>query len=301
MTTEQTPTIDSVMDSESADFASAFIDALDDVAGEKKPEKEAAAPKEEPAPEPKEKPEPEPKEKPEPESKEKPEPEPKEEKVKEPAQEEPTARAPVKEAAHTDEPAKESVQAEPTEFFSADEKAALVEFEKEWPDIAKAVNLRMAEAARTIVQHVFDEVQKYVAPALQYTEVASETDHAAALLEAHPDYSEVYPKVVEWIDSQPAYLQKTYKQIQTNGTADDVIDMIARAKKELGIATEGTPPVTVKKEESAKSTDKGSAPSPAKKAASRLSVVDTKRSEGVASGTDQTDFHGSFAEALKSV
>jgi hypothetical protein len=116
------------------------------------------------------------------------------------------------------------------------------------------------------------------------------------------DYDDVRDKALAWVDSQPDYLKAAYKQVTDGGSPEEVADLITRFKKETnyvspeaptppattGAAASTTPAVPAKPAAPA-------LPAAATKAAAKLAVVKTGRTEQE-SGTSDEDFDGAFAK-----
>lgn len=169
---------------------------------------------------------------------------------------------------------------------------------KEWPDVVRAEALiRRAEYAH-VVKHIFAEINRVYGPSLQFTERASTEEHLNDIISAHDDYEVVYDDVWKWIDTQPSYLKAAYSKVRSEGTADEVADLVTRWKKETGyVAPEqdgAAGSMAVKQQAAAKDI-----PAKAKQAARRLSVVSGKRASVDAGAGDPADFGSAFAEAIK--
>ena len=186
-----------------------------------------------------------------------------------------------------DAPAKTSEKAaEPEpELYSEEEKQLISRYQEDWPDVAKAEALMRRGEYRDIVTYVFEQVASQLNPLADAVRTLSERTHLSDLHTAVEDYDDVRDAVVAWVDEQPAYLQAAYKHVITNGTADEVADLVSRYKTEKGI---GAPPAP----EPAKEPE---LPAEAKKAADSLAPVGTKRSQVPRkSGIQMDDFPGSF-------
>lgn len=177
--------------------------------------------------------------------------------------------------------------AEP-DLYTADEQTFLSEYEKDWPDVAKAEQLRRRAEYRDLVNHVFNEVAKELGPLAQTVKTLAERTHLSDLREAVDDYDDVRDKVVDWVNNQPSYLQNAYKHVIQQGTPDEISDLVARYKKEVA---SDTPPVTPRKAES-------ELPTTTKQAVAALAPVSSKRS-AVVVADDPNDFEGAFAAAAK--
>jgi len=200
----------------------------------------------------------------------------------------PTAAAPEPVAAPAAAPPEEIQWYRPSE----EEAAVLAEHEKQWPDISKAEAIRTKQAVYNAVQYTFAQVKKQYDPVLDRFGVmadALEQQLTLNLLERdHSDYNSIRDKVAEWVETLPAFAKAGAKATMKDGTPEDVSELVAEYKKAHPVAAIATPvaPVAPKAELSAA----------AKKAASKLTVVDSKRTTA-ASAPDPNDFDSAWAEA----
>ena len=174
------------------------------------------------------------------------------------------------------------------DLYTADERTLLSEYEKDWPDVAKAEALRRRGEYRDLVNHVFREVAKELGPISQTLKTLAERTHLSDLHERVEDYDDVRDKVVEWVNNQPSYLQNAYKHVITQGTPDEIADLVARYKNETAPTK---PTVTTQKPEA-------ELPASTKQAVAALAPVSSKRSTIVQSD-DPNDFEGAFAAFAK--
>lgn len=162
------------------------------------------------------------------------------------------------------------------------------DFEKDWPDVARAQQLYGQKLARDIIGYVFQEVAKEIRPALDSIQTVSERTHLSDIYDRVEDYNDVRDKVVEWAAKQPAYLQPAYKHVIEQGTVDEVVDLINRYKQEAGIRpTAPAAPVSRRTETEL--------PTATKQAAASLAPVSSKRS-AIIQGVDPNDFESAFSE-----
>lgn len=188
-----------------------------------------------------------------------------------------------------------AVEAKPVQVYSTDEQAVLTKYNEDWPDIAKAEALVRRAEYRELVAYVFQQMESKYAPALDYVDKRSGKDQYSDIVKLVPDYDAVRDKTLAWAATQPAYLKAAYEKVTTDGSPEDVADLISRFKKETAykdtavVSSTITPPVIV-------------APvvapalsAAAKKAAEALAVVKTGRSEQTVA-TDDNDFDSAFAK-----
>lgn len=175
------------------------------------------------------------------------------------------------------QPQQQTQQPEP-ELYSADEKQALETYLKDWPDVAKAEALMRRTEYQQLTQYM---VQNYLAPMAHTIQVLSERAQLNDLRTRVGDYDDIRDRVVEWVDRQPDYLKNAYMQVVTQGTVDQVNDLIERYRRE--VAPPAAPAAAPARRE----------PAPAvKRAAAELAPVSTKRS--AAAQAEPVDFDSAF-------
>lgn len=196
----------------------------------------------------------------------------------------------VKEAPPATQPETVAAAPQPQEapaIYSNEEMQIISNYEKEWPDVAKAEALRRKAEYRELVEYVFGEVAKELRPIVETVHTMTQRTHLSDLKSTVTDYDDVRDKVVSWAEQQPAYLQLAYKHVIENGTVDEVADLIDRYKRETGAtARPAAAPATRKVETEL--------PSATKQAAAALAPVSSKRS-AVLQATDPDDFESAFA------
>jgi cell division septation protein DedD len=122
------------------------------------------------------------------------------------------------------------------------------------------------------------------------------------------DYDEVREPVIEWVGKQPDYLRTAYEKVTSEGTPEQVADLISRFKKEtnwVAPAAAGTPapvpaPAPAPAPAPTPAPANGALPAAAAAAAASLKPVKTGRTEPN-SAQDPNDFDGAWAEALSKV
>lgn len=211
------------------------------------------------------------------------------------AQQAAAAQAPPAQAAVPPPPVQ---QAEP-ELYNADEKAALARFDEDWPDVAKASQLRMRGELTAAVRHVFQEIKRVYDPlitqALQST--ASLEDHTVVgeIRKGHTDYNEaLHAEVSAWVGTLKGMQRRVYEAVVEAGEPDEVIDLISEFKKATGRAVPAIPAKSAVATPAGKVTNISEA---AKKAAKAMGVVEGKRTATTAA-VDPNDFDAAWAEAI---
>jgi hypothetical protein len=173
------------------------------------------------------------------------------------------------------------------DVYTPEEQKLLQEYEKDWPDVAKAEALRRRAEYQQLVGYVFQEVAKVLQPQMETLRTISEQTHLQQLQQTVSDYDDIRDRVIDWANNQPTYLQAAYQRVIQQGTVDEVSDLIDRYRRETGSSptTRAKPVPAVRKE--------AELPTVAKQAAQSLAPVSSKRS-AVAAGDDPNDFESAF-------
>lgn len=183
---------------------------------------------------------------------------------------------------------------------SAEEKAALDKFAKDFPEEYAAMEARFKSTDRVInarvhqaVQAVLQHMNATVTPIAEgYTADAQER-HFAALHTAHADYDAVIAKFPDWVKTQPAYVQPALQHVYNEGSTQEVIAMVADMKKAAGIVP------------AAPAAAPAPTPAPTPRPASGaddLAPVGSRRVTPTPRGTpDPNDYDGAFAEAVRAM
>ena len=175
---------------------------------------------------------------------------------------------------------------QPQPVLTQEDYQTLQAFDKDWPDVSKAINLILKEQTHAVVNHIFKEFAQEFRPVAQQVQAMRAQSHMAELHNRVNDYDDVRDKVVEWAMQQPPYLRAAYGHVIQNGTAEEVADLISRYR-----AANAPPPAPVAP--SAPPPSKQLSPQ-VKKAAAALAPVQSKRST-VVQGNDPNDYEGAFS------
>lgn len=172
----------------------------------------------------------------------------------------------------------QTAPAQTAPLFNEEEIKRLAAFEKDWPDIAAARALweRQEEARwRERLGYIFSQVAENVGPSLQQVRAIAEQQQVAALRSRVSDYDDIRDKVVDWAGKQPSYLKAAYEHVISQGTVDEVNDLIDRYRRETAPAQ----PATITKPTLVSSKPATELSDAAKKAARALAPVSSKRSD----------------------
>lgn len=161
--------------------------------------------------------------------------------------------------------------------------------------MSKGEALKRRAEYQQLLQHVFTQVANFVKPIQETAEALAQRTFTSDVTTAVPDYSDqLRADVIAWVKTQPTYLQVAYNHVITEGTVDEVKDLVDRYRTATGKAAPKP------------SGDGGAAPKPAEKgnelseaakqAAAALAPVDSKRS-GVQAPSDPSNFDDAWKEA----
>ena len=172
-----------------------------------------------------------------------------------------------------------------TEIYTLEERTQLAGFAKEWPDIAKAVQLTQRELARDIVQYIFDQLGPRISTIDTTLGSVARHTQLSQLQAAVPDYSDIRDKVINWVEKQPAGpIRDAYVHIVKAGSPDEVLTLIDHYRQTIRLP-QTTPAVT-------------SNPKVPQKTAAKLAPVGSKRTS-VNAGLDPQDFTSAFDQFAK--
>lgn len=191
-----------------------------------------------------------------------------------------------------------------------DQKKQLEEYEKDFDTVSKMEGLKRSLEMKKLRKEMDDwkadidkkqsDIDKKLtdqgsrlSPVVEKHQTDVAESHFNTIKTAHDDY-ETYRddgSITTWIESKPKYLQPALKETYSNGTAEDVIDLISDFKKDNNIQTEA-------------STDTSKVVNIDTKKAERkqaLTSVETRRSAVNAGKALVDDFEGAFEEAVKKI
>lgn len=194
----------------------------------------------------------------------------------------------------------QQAEAPPPPLLGQEEVAALQEFQKEWPDVAKAMELQQRVLAHQVIDYVFKEIAKEVTPKLQQLDDVAERAHFEDIYSYVPDYDDVRDRVIQWVQQQPVMAQRAYVPVVQQGTPDQIAWLVDEWRSRTGQQQAPQPvaptpqyqqPQTYQYQQPAAQTRQ---PSQAvRQAAAALAPVSSKRS-AVIRTDDPNDFDGAF-------
>ena len=186
--------------------------------------------------------------------------------------------------------AKEEAPQEEKPIYTDEEKEFLGEYDKEWGDVVRGEALKRRGEYKDLLGYVFQQIHAYIEPIKEMAEAASAHVHRQSIETNIADYSDnLRDDVVAWAATQPAYLQAAYNHVITQGTVEEVKDLVDRYRAATGRkpAGAGTQPSAGKKDNELSDE--------AKKAAASLAPVDVKRS-GVQQPGDPANFDDAWKQ-----
>jgi len=178
----------------------------------------------------------------------------------------------------------EQQEQQPEPAYTPEEQEFLQNYEKDWPDVARAESLRRRSEYQQLVGYVFNQIAQELRPLMETVQTVAERTHYNDLTSAVQDYDTIRDDVVAWVEEQPAYLQQAYKHVIEQGTVDEVSDLVDRFKRETGRVQAQAAPARKEAE----------LPKTAKKAAESLAPVSSKRS-APPEPDDPNDFDRAFS------
>jgi hypothetical protein len=190
--------------------------------------------------------------------------------------------------------------------LSEEDKAALKEYDEEFDVVAKMEGKKREVALRALkkevsgfIQNLRDELKSefatQLAPATTFVEKAEKLEeirtqeaHFAAIRNSHPDFENYRDdgSILKWVESKPSYLRKGALETYTQGSAEEIVELLSDFKRENNLSTPQPPNNVVQI-------------NPVKEAKRQaMTAVTTRRGAVNASMTVANDFEGAFDEAM---
>lgn len=187
-----------------------------------------------------------------------------------------------------------------------EEKAMLKEYDEEFGLVSKVENLKLGKAIKEVykilnegfekkLKEAKEEFQSQLKPATEFVEKTTKereedavSTHFNTIETAHPDYKTYHEngKIVEWIQTKPAYLQKGMLEVCQSGTAEEVISLLDDFYKENNLQSTNDSPSNVVEMDKAKRDRKAA-----------LTPPQSKRGAINTNLKPSDDFDGAFDEA----
>jgi hypothetical protein len=182
----------------------------------------------------------------------------------------------------------QTVEPPPQPILTRDDAQFLQTFEKDYPEMARAMLVVQRAATTQMLTHVMGELNRALAARDEILQELGVRQQESDLVAAVPDYNDIHGKVTAWVKTQPRYLQPAYEHVIANGTADEVIDLIGQWRASTGAVVPTATASVSTRSDSELSTA-------AKKAVAALAPVTSKRTATPVSASDPDDFDGAFA------
>lgn len=171
-----------------------------------------------------------------------------------------------------------------------EEVVAEEQFKKDWPEHAAREDRLKKEldGLKNLLVTTVSELKGQINPLTESINLSAEEKHYNTIFKAHPDAEILYPKVEEWIKSQPKFLQPQYEKVLESGTANDVVDLYSLFKKETKVEEVVDPKIAEEARKKAENDE-------------RLKRMKTPASvrTSVTAEDDPNDFDGAFEAAVK--
>lgn len=145
----------------------------------------------------------------------------------------PANKTPAQEPA---QPAQQPAAPSPVSSYSPEQQKIVDDYMREWPDVYAAEQLIRFREYQALTDHIFKQIGPVLDQLRSQTTKLSVSTHLEQLQAVIPDYNEVAPKVVEWIQQQPAYLKQAYGAVAQAGSVEDVADLVSRYRAATGTA-----------------------------------------------------------------
>lgn len=185
------------------------------------------------------------------------------------------------------------------DFLNDDDRKAIETFKTEWPTehaaIGKMYDAKLKAELGNYKTQLLADLNGVLAPLYQSVGTVQATSHMGVIKAAHPDADAIAPAVVEWVKTQPSYVQTGMMQVLEKGNAAQVVELLSDYKKTL--ATPGAAPVTP----APAAENKGTAPQKGKvdpAAVAALAAVPAAQRPTPAARPSDNDFDAAFEEAI---
>lgn len=175
-----------------------------------------------------------------------------------------------------------------------------------FPDVAKALATQERiltakfenQVAKTI-KEIEARFEQRIVPAEHIVQQVARSNHEAEILKIHPDAFTVLPKVEDWVNALPQFLQNTYNAVLDRGSSADIVALYDIFKKETGSAHSHTP--TPEEIAQQKADAHKAEAQKAEKDKKLKSMEQVKgRQSAQKSGIDEDDFESAFNAAANS-
>jgi hypothetical protein len=201
-------------------------------------------------------------------------------------------------ANYAQQPAPAPQQPEPRQVLSKEEVEAVQEFRKEWPDVAKAMDIQQKAFADNLLNYVFNQFAEVITPVVQQVEAVADRSHVMDIYDYIPDYDQVREPVINWVGKLPQSAFRNYAvSVVRDGDPSDIQQLVDQWRVFNGVpAPQPAAPVqrSFAAPAPARPTIQRKAADPAiARAAAAMAPVKSQRT-AVVQGDDPNDFDGAF-------
>lgn len=194
------------------------------------------------------------------------------------------------------QPAPAAQQAPAQPVLSKEEIETVQEFRKEWPDVAKALDVQQKAFAHDLLNYVFSQIAQEVTPVLQQVETIADRTHVADIYDFVPDYDQVREPVIDWVSRLPnnAFRQYAVGVVQ-QGSPADIQGLVDQWRMFNGVAAPqaAAPAARAPQQVQRPAPVVKQAPPSLKQAAAAMAPVKSQRTT-VIQTDDPNDFDGAF-------
>ena len=191
----------------------------------------------------------------------------------------------------------------PQPSLTAEQQAAVREFEEQYPDIHKALAIQRNYEYQLLTRHIYQQIEKvYGAPLQQVLDESrniAQTMQVSAIESVHEDYGQIYDDVVAWAGGLTGVQKQVADQIMARGTPAEVISLLDSYKVAKGITAASPPAAPAAAPPAAPAATPPAARSgTARQAAQAMAAVTTKRPVVGSAAADVNDLDAAWAEAM---
>jgi hypothetical protein len=208
--------------------------------------------------------------------------------------------AKIEEAKQAKAPAADTEGKKPAAHSSGFDREA---FKDEYgEDLLNAFQTMAREEATKLVEESASSIQQKLDPVIHDVNEVAQDKWYAAVVGEHEDFDEYFPgaeknaDLLDWIDSQPPVLARSYREVYKSGTARDTIDMLSRYKTETNLNQK--PPEVDDGQDPGAAETKAKRKADAEKQARAAEAVKGKRGQTPKGRASADDFDGAWEEAV---
>lgn len=188
------------------------------------------------------------------------------------------------------QPAPQAEQPVSKPVLSKEEVETLQEFQKDWPDVAKALEVQQKAFANDLLNYVFGQIAQEVAPKLALVDELTERTHVTDIYDFVPDYDQVREPVINWVSQLPPSAFRNYAVgVVQQGAPNDIQALVDQWRTVSGQQA----PAPMQRAPAPVAPQRKAADPALKRAAAALAPVKSQRTT-VVQTDDPNDFDGAF-------